>query len=495
MKGGRARARPDIAMHMPHDPETAPSRLAPASGVDGETALAHHLHQLWRFRWLLVAGPLLAGAVAYGIALTLTPRFQATATIMVTPSKAGEQATAPQPDVRSFRAFLANQSLAAEVVREFHLDAPPSRLTPQRFLASVLNIGDMRGTNLIGLEVTLSDPQLAARVANSMAERSVALSRSLEQREAVVARDFIKSQLDGARERLTQARDALSTYQRQAQVDLLEKKMDVLMSQQAELGQLAVDIQGERAYLRQAERDLAQQEPIRNVQRSVQLAPGTRPEVPPAQPRVGVLAHSNDRTTPGLGPRADGIGPATDRPGDQAEREPRPPVPVPPVDTTAPIPPRPQLRDALVDPYINPGYEMLHQDVMAVRSRLAQLEHKRDEILRSRAKGGQLAGLAEYYTRKTAENELKMQQELAEKIYLDVATRYEQARLQIAARSAQLQIVDAALAPDRKVFPREKLIASAAMVLAFSVLAAAIIALTAVTSRIQPAPAVRDTLS
>jgi len=88
-----------------------------------------------------------------------------------------------------------------------------------------------------------------------------------------------------------------------------------------------------------------------------------------------------------------------------------------------------------------------------------------------------------------------MQQQLAEKIYLDVATRYEQARLQIAARSAQLQIVDAALAPDRKVYPREKLIALAAMVLAFSVLAAAIIALTAVTSRIQPAPAVRDTLS
>jgi len=222
MTGGRASARPDIAMHMPHDPDTAPSRPAPASGGAGEAPLAQYVDVLWRFRWLLVMGPLLAGAVAFAIALRLTPRFEATATLMVTPSKASELPTSPQPDIRSYRAFLANQSLAAEVVREFHLDAPPSNLTPQRFLEAALNTEDGRGTNLISLQVTLSDPQLAARVANAMAERSVALSRSLEQREAVVARDFIKSQLDGARERLTQARDALSTYQRQAQVDLLE---------------------------------------------------------------------------------------------------------------------------------------------------------------------------------------------------------------------------------------------------------------------------------
>ena len=229
-----------------------------------------------------------------------------------------------------------------------------------------------------------------------MAERAVALSRSLEQREAVVARDFIKSQLDGARERLTQAREALSTFQRQAQVDLLEKKMDVLMSQQAELGQLAVDIQGERAYLGQAEHDLAQQEPIRNVQRSVQLPPSFRPEPPPTRPRTRVLGRSTDRDTPGQERKGEGIGPATDRPStEQAEGQLRSAVPVPSADTTPPIPPRPRLRDELVDPYINPAYEMLQQDVTAVRSRLVQLEQKRDEILKSRDKDGQLAGLAE----------------------------------------------------------------------------------------------------
>jgi uncharacterized protein involved in exopolysaccharide biosynthesis len=447
--------------------------------------LADHLERLWRFRWLLLVGPLLAGAVAYGVALTLTPEFLAVATLIVTPSKAGDQTTSsPPPDVRNYRAFLQNQSLAAEVVREFHLNAAPASLTPQRFLDRHVNVQEVRGTNLVSLEVTLNEAQIAARVANAMAERAVTLSRSLEQREAVVARDIIKSQLDAARERLTQARGALATYQRGAQVDLLEKKMDVLMNQQAELQQLAVDIKGERAYLQQAEQDLTQLEPVRSAQRSVQVAPVGRPDPPVTRPRVASLADGRQGST---------IKPAGERLGSKRADSPR--EPGSPADTTPPLPLHPRLRDDLIDPYINPAYEMLQQDVMAVRSRLAQLEYKRDEMLKSRAKDGQLAGLAEYYTRKTAENELKMQQDLAEKIYLDVATRYEQARLQIASRSAQLQVVDAALPPDRKEYPREKLIASAAIVLAFSLLAAAIVGSTAVTRLRRQAVAVRDARS
>ena len=46
--------------------------------------------------------------VAYLIALTLTPRFEASAVLMVTASKTGEQ-VASGLDVRNFRAFVQNQ--------------------------------------------------------------------------------------------------------------------------------------------------------------------------------------------------------------------------------------------------------------------------------------------------------------------------------------------------------------------------------------------------
>ena len=165
------------------------------------------------------------------------------------------------------------------------------------------------------------------------------------------------------------------------------------------------------------------------------------------------------------------------------------PVPEPPParpryqEAEAEPPARAELRDALIDPYINPSYEILQQQVTAARSRAAQLERKRAEMLKARSSNGQLPALADFYTRKARQNELEMQQRLAEKIYLDVATRFEQARLQIAARSAQLQLLDAALPPDWKVYPREKLMASAALVLAFSLLTAGVLAVTGISER------------
>jgi polysaccharide biosynthesis transport protein len=472
---GSVPARPDrdsLTMRTVQDPRLQEPWHAPAplARPTSESPLADYLAAFRRFRWLLIAGPLGAALVAYVVSLLLTPEFEARATLMVSQSKTGE-AVAPVSDVRNFRAFLDNRSLAAEVVKEFRLDGPGYGLTPQRFLDRHVDVQEVRATNLLSIGVTLKDPQLAARVANTMAERAVALSRSLEQAEAVVARDIIKGQLDAARDRLTSTRQALEAYQKRAQVDLLQKKADVLIDQQAELQDLLVDIRGERAYLEQAERGLAAQDPVRNVRRSVQVPP------PPPRPTA---ERPRESERPQLGATEDTAEPRreTERPGDR----------------TPPAGARLGVRDELVDPFINPSFEVLQQDVNAARSRLAQLEHKRDEMQRGRSADGQLPALAAYYERKAAEDELKMQQELAEKIYVDVATRYEQARLQIASRSAQLQVVDAALVPDRKVYPREKLIASAAAVLMVSLLAAVIVATTALRRTLHPAaPAAEET--
>ena len=464
-------------MHMPPDTDHSHARdgLRPGDGSLGDSPLADYLNAIWRFRWLLVGGSVLAAVVTYVVALTLTPRFEASAVLMVTAPKTGDPVAAGL-DVRNFRAFVQNQTLAAEVVKEFALNT-----TPQRFLDDNVSVQEVRATNLLTVSVTVSDPQLAARIANAMAGRAVALSRSVEQAESVVARDVIKGQLDAARDRLTQARTALEAYQRGAQVELLEKRVNVLTDQQADVQNLTVDIEGQRAYLQQAERELAQQDRVRGVQRSVQL-PAPRAVDDDARRERERSADEADRQRAEQSARQ----PRREEkhaPGAMASPKPTPPPPERPrrPEPEAEPPVRPELRDTLVDPYINPSYEILQQQVTAARSRVAQLEHKRAEMLKPRSSDGHLPALADFYTRKARQTELEMQQELAERIYLDVATRFEQARLQIASRSAQLQVLDAALPPDRKVYPREKLMASAALVLAFSLLTAAVVAVTGIS--------------
>ena len=263
--------------------------------------------------------------------------------------------------------------------------------------------------------MTAPDPQLAARIANAMAARAVGLSRSVEQAESVVARDVIKGQLDAARDRLTQSRAALEAYQREAQVELLEKRINVLTEQQAEIQNLTVDIEGQRAYLRQAEHDLAQQDRVRGVQRSVQLQ-APRAVDDDARRERERSANEAERQRAQQAARASDQR-REEKPGADAMPVPDPPPPARPryQEPEAEPPARAELRDALIDPYINPSYEILQQQVTAARSRVAQLERKRAEMLKARSSNGQLPALADFYTRKARQNELEMQQKLAER--------------------------------------------------------------------------------
>jgi len=69
---------------------------------------------------------------------------------------------------------------------------------------------------------------------------------------------------------------------------------------------------------------------------------------------------------------------------------------------------------------------------------------------------------------------------------VDVATRYEAARLQVAERSAQLQLLDRALPPERPISPRMTQNVVAALVLAPSVLVAIVVLLEALRRVMAP---------
>jgi uncharacterized protein involved in exopolysaccharide biosynthesis len=421
----------------PREPELIPmhsAREPAATGHAGPSLIREYLAAVRSAMWWLIAGVAVAGMGALAVSWLMVPQYEAVATLLASQSKVGEQPV-PTVDTRSFRAFMENQSLAAEIVHRFQLNVLPEELTPESFLRRSLSVGEIRGSGLLEVRVALSNPQLAASVANAVADRAVQLARTLNQEEAVVARDSIKTQLDSARTRLTDARAAYEAYQREAQVDLLQKEIDVLVDQQGRLKELLVEIAAERARLASAERELASQERVRDVRSAL---------------RQGVESPRESGTQPGATDNARGT---TDNPG-RAGRAP---------DAS------PQFREGMLDPYVNPVYETLQTAVTTTRARLASLVRERDELARLlRTDKGQLSALSTLYSRRARLDELKMQQELAEKLYMDVATRYEQARLQVTGRSVQLQVVDRALPPERRASPRVGLNVFAAMVLALS---------------------------
>jgi uncharacterized protein involved in exopolysaccharide biosynthesis len=222
-------------------------------------------------------------------------------------------------------------------------------------------------------------------------------------------------QLEQSQKRLSQAEQRLESFKRQAQLELLRKDVDALLGQRGALLALLVDIQAEKARLSQAEALLKGKEKIETLKRSIDTDPAAMEAA-----RRGA--------------------------GDSG--------------SVLPL----QLRNE----FVNPVYESLDQVIATSQTRLAGLEKQKSELVDvRRLDADQQAKLTLLYEREMELSRLQTEYDLSKEVYVDVAKRYEQARLQVAGRSAQLQVMDSALPPDRAISPRVLRNTAAALVLGF----------------------------
>ena len=379
----------------PHPPVNAGDAFP-----DDEIDLTKYVLGLWRYRLLVVLGTLLCGAAAL-VSVALAPRsYEATAKLMVSPPKTGAAGeVGSSVSMATFRSLIENQSLGGKIVEEFGLNKPPHGVTATELMTRIVAVEVVRDASVILVRVRLWDPDLAAKVANRLAESAEQLARALSQEETVAARDIIGAQLDASKKRFDEAEARLESFKKVAQLELLRKDVDALLGQRGTLLALLVDIQTEKARLSQAEAQLATRDRLETLKRSID----TDPAAMEAMRKAG--------SEPG---------------------------------SVLPL----QLRNE----FVNPVYESLDQVIATSRTRLAGLEKQRAELIDvRRLDRDQQAKLSLLYQQETTLSRLQTEHEIAREVYVDVSKRYEQARLQVAGRSAQLQLMDRALPPDRPI--------------------------------------------
>jgi uncharacterized protein involved in exopolysaccharide biosynthesis len=366
----------------------APPSLTRAE--DEAVDLTPYLLALWRRRWVIVVAAF-ALAIAVGVVTFIRPRsYTSTVTLLVSQSKIGEEVGAViSPS--NFRPLIENNGIVQAVLAKHALDRPPYDLSATRFAQDHLAVEEVRATSIIRLTVTLDDPARAAEVANEIGAEAIALARRLSRDEAVQARDEIGAQLPEAEVRLQKAEDDLLKYRNAAQIELLKREVEMLVGQRGDLIKLDVQIASERARLLRGEQELAQRQQIMTVRRTIDSDPALSEAARQAAGTQSVL---------GVQLRAEEF---------------------------------------------SPVYEIVDRDVATSRVRLAALERERAETLKSLGLStAQLKQLNQLYERERRLDRLTMERDLARKIYEEVATRYQVARLQVAGRSAQLQVVDRA---------------------------------------------------
>ena len=100
-------------------------------------------------------------------------------------------------------------------------------------------------------------------------------------------------------------------------------------------------------------------------------------------------------------------------------------------------------------PFRNPVSGMLQYEVAESRAKVASLEKEHKESLGATGGPGAVKELSELYRRKLELSRLQAEYDVSQRVYSELATRYEEARGRVVGIMPQLQIVDSPVQPDR----------------------------------------------
>jgi uncharacterized protein involved in exopolysaccharide biosynthesis len=381
------------------DPRLSPHRVAAepeaADLAASASDTAGDYIRLLAARWRLFSALTLAGLAAGGlISLRARPIYESGVTLAVAEPKTRDGA--PRTDgVKDFVTLLENHATAADTIRRFKLDESPYNLGSAEFLLRVARAEQIGQTNLLRLTIRIGDARLAADIANDMASRARDLTRRLTDEETTLVRQRLGKEFEQARQRFETAQGLLEKAKADGQLDLLKRDVATLLEQRRELSALNVKIAGERALIVRAEAELGRRERIDRLMRTID-SDSTLREAARESGASSVLGLS------------------------------------------------------LKNEVVNQSYDNLDSQLSRSRAELSGYERQREQLTReSGLDKPSFARLSQLYALETRVARMEVDVELARRVYLELATQYEQVRNEVASRTATLQIVDPAYVPTR----------------------------------------------
>jgi hypothetical protein len=459
--------------------------------MEEELDLGRYLHVL-RHRWLLVAGGVLVGAVAGLAGASLRPvLYEGVTTILIGRSDSVVASA-------TSRALLENHTLAAQTLAEIGI-----QVSPQAFVSSALVIEQVPGTNVMKVRVTFPDAVAAAQTSKLLSQKAVELNRRIASEEGSAVRSQLKMLLDQSAERLKAAEEQYLDYQDQAQVELLRKDTDRMITERGELLRLRIDIETEKARLVTAEQEILKHDRVLSLPRAVTAEAALQRGAERAATveandeilrraadQIGALAHRTDKPL-APSPNTNGVqGRNGNRNNDKVKSDEAKDKPVPrdaTKDTSSELNQRFEAQSAAIaatqdamrqiavpgtdearsdaldlsHPFINPVYQTLAFQIATSRTRLAALARQHREMTVVRKLGADRFGeLSDLYRRTGELARLENNLDLARRVYGDLTVKYEQSRSESVDSMVQLQIVDEAMPPERSL-PRKRAQATA----------------------------------
>jgi polysaccharide biosynthesis transport protein len=253
-----------LAITAVHEP--APSRVervayyqVPADepeSNEAQTPLSHYLWVIRRRKWPLLAFIVFAVAATIVVSSRLTPYYESTATVdidrMVPTAVIGQEATTRASSMNDSDFFLSTQvkliqsdSVLRPVAQKLHL---PIRALNTNAPVNLpyLTVARPTRTYLLQISYRSPDPQLAAEVANSVAESYINHSREIRYQAAVGTSEFMSKQLEELQAKMERSSAALAEFQKELNVINPDEKTNILSARLLQLNTEYTNAQGDR---------------------------------------------------------------------------------------------------------------------------------------------------------------------------------------------------------------------------------------------------------
>ncbi len=244
---------------------------------------------LWRKRWLILVPTLLAALGAYITVQLITPKYFSEVRILIEGREnvylrpdADKITTDPTVDaeaVASQAQVILSRDLALEVIKKLNLGALPefdstlNGVSPLKTLLGILGlvkdplsmtheervltayydrltVSPLEKSRIINIDFLSEDPELAARVANAIADAYLVRSREAKQEQAQSAGQWLAGQIEGMRQKVEAAEAKVEEFR--AKANLLIGLNNTTLSAQT-LGDVNAQLAAARAAKTDAE--------------------------------------------------------------------------------------------------------------------------------------------------------------------------------------------------------------------------------------------------
>ncbi|HJT54522.1 MAG TPA: XrtA system polysaccharide chain length determinant [Candidatus Angelobacter sp.] len=219
---------------------------------------------LLKYKWTIGLAALLTGIIAAGVAHFIPNRYRSSTVIMVDPRKVSDNFVAPTVSsgiadrMATIRQHILSSSNLSTVINDFNLYPDlRSKKTPEELVKLMTRDIDVqvappssdRGEGTFKISFQATDPQLAARVANRLAEGFIKQNVAQREDEVQGASEFIDRELLEAKQDLQQKEDKIRQIKSQYASDLPESQQ---MHVQA-LNSLQLDLRSEEDAINRAQ--------------------------------------------------------------------------------------------------------------------------------------------------------------------------------------------------------------------------------------------------